>query len=169
LLPHEAIAAIEASSDGPSKKPHPWMHAYSVPERLIPRNCKTWPAPSTSLWPDTRTTGGDFDAGIASESAGVDPTPTTTTEASRTKSALANPHEALPAGASSEARRALRRDERCAGMVRLRSAAAGYFWPTIQEGQISKNTIGRFPPDLKVISKRTPPTRSPDHRWTFAL
>jgi hypothetical protein len=32
----EAIAAIEASSLGPSKIPQPWMHANSVPERLTP-------------------------------------------------------------------------------------------------------------------------------------
>jgi hypothetical protein len=30
-----AIAAIDASSDGPSKKPQPWMHAYSTDEVVV--------------------------------------------------------------------------------------------------------------------------------------
>src|SRR5579884_3023624 len=38
-----AIACTEAASDGPSKIPHPWMQAYSVPERLTPRRTTAWP------------------------------------------------------------------------------------------------------------------------------
>jgi hypothetical protein len=45
---HDAIAATDAESDGPSKKPHPCAQAYSVPERFTPLSRTTRPAVSTS-------------------------------------------------------------------------------------------------------------------------
>src|SRR5216683_2319999 len=50
---HDAMAATDASSDGPSKKPKPWMHAYSVPERLTPSSRTGWSFASRILLPLT--------------------------------------------------------------------------------------------------------------------
>src|SRR5258708_6168031 len=58
LTPHEAIAAIEAASVGPSNMPQPWAHAYSLPERLTPATRNGAPAPSTIRLPDTCRPGG---------------------------------------------------------------------------------------------------------------
>src|SRR5437667_6905280 len=49
----EAIAVIEAASLGPSKMPHPWMQAYSLPARLTPCRWTTWLPASRSWLPDT--------------------------------------------------------------------------------------------------------------------
>src|SRR5947208_16915616 len=54
---HVAIAEMLAWSDGPSKMPHPWAHAYSVPERFTPCNRIGAPVPSTIRVPDTRSAG----------------------------------------------------------------------------------------------------------------
>src|SRR4029077_1276350 len=57
----DAMAATEASSDGPSKMPWPWTQAYSVPERLTPWSWIVEPAPLTRWLPETctaRTPGG---------------------------------------------------------------------------------------------------------------
>src|SRR4051812_2067267 len=51
---HERMAAIEASSVGPSKMPQPSMHAYSVPERLTPWSWTVAPVASTRRFPETR-------------------------------------------------------------------------------------------------------------------
>src|ERR1700730_9008772 len=51
----EAMAATEASSEGPSKGPRPWTQAYSVPERLTPRSWIVEPAPLTRWLPATWT------------------------------------------------------------------------------------------------------------------
>jgi hypothetical protein len=55
-----AMAATDAESEGPSKIPHPWIQAYSVPERSTPRSCTGCPAPLTSSLPSTR-----IDKGVA--------------------------------------------------------------------------------------------------------
>src|SRR5438132_3754734 len=54
---HDAIACTDAESDGPSKIPQPCAQAYSVPERLTPRNRTGCPRESTSRVPCTRTVG----------------------------------------------------------------------------------------------------------------
>src|SRR2546423_6042087 len=53
LMCHAAIAATEAASFGPSKMPHPWMQAYSVPERLTPSKRIAVPSPLTRWLPAT--------------------------------------------------------------------------------------------------------------------
>src|SRR6266481_8672007 len=58
---HDAMAATEASSEGPSKMPRPWTHWYSVPERLTPWRWIVEPATLTRWLPETctaRTPGG---------------------------------------------------------------------------------------------------------------
>src|SRR5579871_4570184 len=54
LTCHAAIAATDAAFEGPSKIPHPWTHAYSVPERFTPWRKTTSPFPSTRWVPSTR-------------------------------------------------------------------------------------------------------------------
>src|SRR5437764_100861 len=51
------MAATDASSTGPSKKPHPWMQAYSAPERFTPSSRIGCPCESTSALPATCTAG----------------------------------------------------------------------------------------------------------------
>src|SRR5271170_4138228 len=51
------MACSDASSEGPSKIPLPWMQLYSVPERLTPRSCTSLPSGSTSLLPEADSTG----------------------------------------------------------------------------------------------------------------
>src|SRR3989442_362222 len=50
-----AMAATEASSEGPSKGPMPCTQAYSVPERLTPWSWRVDPDPSTRRLPETWT------------------------------------------------------------------------------------------------------------------
>jgi hypothetical protein len=64
LIPQVRIAARLASSDGPSKMPQPSAHAYCVPERFTPRSCTTFPDPSTSSLPRTRTESGTGPDGL---------------------------------------------------------------------------------------------------------
>ena len=54
LACQETMAATDAWSEGPSKNPHPWMQAYSEPDRSTPRSCTGWPDPFTSWLPATR-------------------------------------------------------------------------------------------------------------------
>jgi len=49
----EAIAATDVASFGPSKRPQPWMQAYSVPDRLTPSSRIVWPLPLMRWLPDT--------------------------------------------------------------------------------------------------------------------
>src|SRR4051812_40870299 len=51
---HDLIAATDAASVGPSQIPQPWMHAYSVPERLTPWRFTVTPLPSTRWLPETK-------------------------------------------------------------------------------------------------------------------
>src|SRR5438445_11230185 len=63
----EAMAATEASSEGPSKGPKPWTQAYSVPERLTPWSWRVEPAASTRRLPATwtaRAPGGFVGVGV---------------------------------------------------------------------------------------------------------
>src|SRR5205823_13176266 len=53
LMCQPAIAAMDAASFGPSKRPQPWMQAYSVPERLTPSSRIVWPLPLIRWLPDT--------------------------------------------------------------------------------------------------------------------
>ena len=50
---HVVIAAMDASSDGPSKMPQPWAQAYSVPDRFSPTSWTTLPRLSTRWLPCT--------------------------------------------------------------------------------------------------------------------
>src|SRR5437764_11776991 len=59
------MAATDASSTGPSKKPHPWMQAYSAPERFTPSSRIGCPCESTSALPATCTAGAAARAGAA--------------------------------------------------------------------------------------------------------
>src|SRR2546426_7354730 len=59
-----AMAATEAASCGPSKMPHPWIQAYSVPERLTPSNRIAEPFPLTRWLAATLT-----DRGVAATAA----------------------------------------------------------------------------------------------------
>src|SRR5690348_6482499 len=52
-----AIALTEASSTGPSKMPYPWTHMNSPPERLTPSSRRVVPPASTSLFPETCSSG----------------------------------------------------------------------------------------------------------------
>src|ERR1700716_1355943 len=68
----EAMAATEASSEGPSKMPRPCTHWYSGPERLTPWSWIVEPEPLTRWLPETwiaRTPGGfgggETGAGVA--------------------------------------------------------------------------------------------------------
>src|SRR3977135_541254 len=54
LMCQLAIAATEPASLGPSKMPQPWIHAYSVPERLTPSKRTGCPAALSNRLPDTR-------------------------------------------------------------------------------------------------------------------
>jgi len=58
-MPHAFMLAIDAESEGPSKKPHPSAQAYCVPERLAPNNRTVEPAPLTRWLPDTLTFNAD--------------------------------------------------------------------------------------------------------------
>src|SRR5882757_3488136 len=58
FTPQELIAAIEASSTGPSNKPQPCAHAYSLPDRLTPATRSGAPQLVTSWLPDTEIPGG---------------------------------------------------------------------------------------------------------------
>src|SRR6202011_4848246 len=44
-------------SVGPSNSPHPWAHAYSLPERFTPATRSGVPEPVTSCLPDTAMVG----------------------------------------------------------------------------------------------------------------
>src|SRR5437879_1190531 len=66
----EAIACTDAESDGPSKIPQPCAQAYSVPERLTPRNRTGCPRESTSRVPCTRTVGAPAGGGGGGEGGG---------------------------------------------------------------------------------------------------
>src|ERR1700761_3104058 len=52
-MSHDFITSIEAVSLGPSKKPYPCWHWYSVPERFTPSSRTGRPARSTSCAPRT--------------------------------------------------------------------------------------------------------------------
>ena len=68
---HDAMAATEESSEGPSKMPRPWTHWYSGPERLTPWSWIVEPAPSTRWLPETWTARVPGGAGIMGFGAGV--------------------------------------------------------------------------------------------------
>ena len=68
---HEAIAATEASSTGPSKMPLPCTHANSAPERFTPCGTKTMPVPSTSWLPETCSAGAPVEGGVEGVVLGV--------------------------------------------------------------------------------------------------
>src|SRR5262249_20606511 len=52
---HDAIAAIDVASEGPSKMPHPCAHAYSAPDRFTPSSRTGVPFWSTRWLPLTCT------------------------------------------------------------------------------------------------------------------
>ena len=54
---HDAMADTEDGSDGPSKIPQPWAHAYSAPERSTPNNRIGEPEAFTRRLPLTCTPG----------------------------------------------------------------------------------------------------------------
>ena len=53
FAPQLLMGASEAASVGPWKIPHPWMHAYSAPERATPWRTTGVPTLSTSRFPCT--------------------------------------------------------------------------------------------------------------------
>src|SRR5690349_8373723 len=65
-----AIALTEASSTGPSKRPRPWTHMNSPPDRFTPSRRRVAPAESTSLLPETRSAGGVSWAGSVGSGVG---------------------------------------------------------------------------------------------------
>src|SRR5437763_1150206 len=75
---HDAIALIDASSLGPSKIPQPWTQAYSFPDLFTTCKCTTWPAPSSSWFPETCNPlafGGAWTEDVAADVAPAEPPP----------------------------------------------------------------------------------------------